>query len=401
MEEEERNNAEYVRIKKLNEFDLDYKNIQKEFQGLVELAAHIAGTNISLINLIDNHSQWTVSSYCYKLYEMDREDSICQYTIQSESPMEIQHLDKDVRFKDKPYVRDDGFKYYLGIPLEVETGERIGALCVIDHEEKNISEEKKKLLRLVADEIVKKLENKRNLDSLQEGLNKAIIQRNQMAHDVRGPVGGILSLALSAENETLEQGEFGMYLEMIKNAASKLLDLTDDILEKRKEQAEENNLTLSELKEHLEDLYALPALNKQIDLGVVFNPAQNHHRFPRRKLLPISGNIIANAIKFTAPKGTIAVNLDIIDTENNLFLLIEVKDNGLGIPKEKLQNLRKASLVSELGTNNEKGYGLGLQLVSEMVDSIKGTLNIQSEENKGTTVRIAIPIQGSFKIKLL
>lgn len=105
MDKDERNNAEYVWIKKLSEFDLDYRNLQKEFHGLVELAAHIAGTDISLINLIDSHSQWTVSSYCYKLYEMDREDSICQYTIQSESSMEIQHLDKDTRFKDKPYVR--------------------------------------------------------------------------------------------------------------------------------------------------------------------------------------------------------------------------------------------------------------------------------------------------------
>ena len=106
MEEVKRMNAEYARIKKLSEFDLDYGDLQKEFQNLVELAAHIAGTNISLINLIDSHSQWTVSSYCYKLFEMDREDSICQYTIQSERSMEIHRLDQDTRFKDKPYVKN-------------------------------------------------------------------------------------------------------------------------------------------------------------------------------------------------------------------------------------------------------------------------------------------------------
>ena len=69
-----------------------------------------------------------------------------------------------------------------------------------------------------------------------------------------------------------------------------------------------------------------------------------------------------------------------------------MKDNGKGIPKEKLQNLRKTGVLSERGTNDEKGYGLGLQLVIEMVDSIKGMLTIQSEENKGTTVKITIPI---------
>jgi len=392
MDKGERNNIEYQRIKKLSELDLDYRNLQEEFQSLVELAAHIAGTNISLINLIDNHSQWTVSSYSFELFEIDREESICQYTIQSENAMEVQHLDKDTRFKDKPYVKEDGFKYYLGFPLMVETGESIGALCVIDYQEKNISEEKKKLLRLVADEIVKKLENKMKLDVLQDQLDRAIVQRNQIAHDVRGPVGGILGLALSAENEMLEQSEYDLYLEMIKSSAAKLLDLTDDILERQKEQLKENYFTLSEFKKHLEDLYALPALNKKIDFAVVFNKEKNHYSFPRKKLLPIAGNIIANAIKFTEPEGRIAVNLDIIAAKDNVSLLIEVKDNGKGIPKEKLQNLRKTGVLSERGTNDEKGYGLGLQLVIEMVDSIKGMLTIQSEENKGTTVKITIPI---------
>lgn len=392
MKEDQQINVEYARIKKLSEFDLDYRDLQEEFRSLVELAAQIAGTDISLINLIDTHSQWTVSSYCSDLSEMDREDSVCQYTIQSENPMEIPRLDKDARFMDKPYVRDVGFKYYLGIPLKVRTGENIGALCVIDQEEKNISGEKKKLLRLVAAEIVKKLEYRLKLDALQDGLDKAIVQRNQMAHDVRGPIGGILGLALSAENETLDQSEFSVYLEMIKSTASKLLDLTDDILERSKEQIKENYFNLSELKSHLEDLYALQALNKQINFEVVFNQAKNHHSFPRRKLLPIAGNIIANAIKFTAPNGKIAVNLDIIDTEGSHSLLIEVKDNGRGIPKEKLQYWREARFGSERGTNDEKGYGLGLQLVMEMVESIKGTLNIQSEENKGTTVKITIPM---------
>lgn len=75
-----------------------------------------------------------------------------------------------------------------------------------------------------------------------------------------------------------------------------------------------------------------------------------------------------------------------------MSLLISVRDNGRGIPKEKLQNLMDVGLRSERGTNDEKGYGLGLQLVMEMVESINGTLNIESEENKGTTVKISIPI---------
>ncbi|MBA4746878.1 MAG: GAF domain-containing protein [Muricauda sp.] len=128
-----KNVDEYKRIKKLSEFDFDYASLQEEFKNFVELAANIAGTDISLINIIDNHSQWSVSRYNAEIFKMDREASICQYTIGSDNLMEVPRLDQDERFSDKPYVKqDNGFRYYLGIPLKVGTGENIGALCVLD-----------------------------------------------------------------------------------------------------------------------------------------------------------------------------------------------------------------------------------------------------------------------------
>lgn len=389
----DRTKIEYDRIKKLSEFDLDYGNLQEEFKGLVELAANIAGTEISLINLLDHHSQWSVSHYNADVFQINREDSICQYTIQSDNLMEIPHLDQDARFSDNPFVRpDDGFRYYLGIPLKVQTGENIGALCVLDHEERKISEESKDLLKLIADEIVKKLECKIKLDSLQDKLDKTIVQRNQLAHDVRGPVGGILGLAMSTENTTVDKEEFKSYMEMIKSSCSKLLDLTDDILERQKNQQKDNYFTLSGFKAHLEDLYALPARNKEINFEVAFNQIKGNSRFPRRKLLPIVGNLIANAIKFTPSKGKVEVVLDIVQEEDKAALFIEVRDNGRGISQEKLQNITEIGLESGRGTEDEKGYGLGLRLVTEMVESIHGNLNIASEQGRGTTVKISIPL---------
>jgi len=384
---------ELGRIKKLSELDLDYGGLQKEFEGLVHLAAHIAGTDISLVNLIDNHSQWTVSSFGSELFEMEREDSVCQYTIQGDDPMEIARLDTDERFMDKPYTQgDEGFRYYLGIPLKVGTGEKIGALCVIDKEEKQISGGSKKLLGLIADEIVYKLEHKIELDNLQDRLDKANVQRNQLAHDIRGPVGGILGLAGSTENVMPEAGEFKMYMEMIKGSAAKVLDLTDDILERKKQRSRENYLTLPELKNHLEQLYGLSARNKQIDLQVRYTVVNQYQEFSRRKLLPIIGNLIANAIKFTPSNGRIIVDLDILTLDDGKFLEIQVKDTGKGISKEKLQKLGHSQAAEDAGTQGEKGYGLGIQLVSDMVNSLDGKLKLDSYEGKGTTVVVTIPI---------
>ena len=73
-------------------------------------------------------------------------------------------------------------------------------------------------------------------------------------------------------------------------------------------------------------------------------------------------------------------------------LRIEVSDNGKGIPKEKLQSIMDIGLEDDRGTADEKGYGMGLSLVTEMVESIHGTLNIESEEGRGTNIKIAIPL---------
>ncbi len=390
----EHKQREYERIKRLSEFDLDYGNFNEELKSLVELAAHITGTKISLINLIDQHSQWSVSRYNLDVFQMDLESSICQYTIQSDHVMEIPHLGRDERFSDRPFVKaDDGFRYYLGIPLKVKTGENIGALCVMDYQEKSVSEEKKKLLRYIANEIVEKLENKLKMDELQEALDKARVQRNQLAHDVRGPVGGILGLAASTENTPLEEEEFRQYMEMIKASAGKLLELTDDILERQKTLQQENYFNLSKFKQHLGSLYEIPARNKDIKLEIVLNKEEDHQKFPRRKLLPIVGNLVANAIKFTPSRGTIRVELDILAKDGKRNLMITVSDSGKGIPKERLENIKKLACFEDHGTDYEKGYGLGLQLVTEMVEDIHGTLHIDSEEGKGTSVCIVVPLK--------
>ena len=69
---------EMDRILTLSEFDLDYSNLQNNFKDLTRLAAKVAGTEISLVNLIDSFTQWTVSEYGLPLQHRPREESVCQ-----------------------------------------------------------------------------------------------------------------------------------------------------------------------------------------------------------------------------------------------------------------------------------------------------------------------------------
>ncbi|SDS48819.1 GAF domain-containing sensor histidine kinase [Gramella sp. MAR_2010_147] len=388
--------TEYHRIKSLSDFDLDYGELEDEFEPLVELAAMIAGTQISVINLIDNYFQWTVASKSIKLLQMPREDSVCDRTIRSRKPLEILNLDKDEQFKHQEFSKGkSGFSYYLGIPLIVDSGDVIGALCVLDKTPKTISEKSKIMLGLVASEIVKKLELRKELDRKIFSLNEAVKTKNQLAHDVRGPINGITGLAELAETEDSSDIEKLQYFKLIKESGNSILELTNDILQNAKsiDEVKTSYINSKQLADRLMELYRLPAESKNIDLQVKTNPHNRDYTFSRRKLFSIFGNLISNAIKFTPSNGWIKISLDIADLEGKKHLIFCIVDSGMGVSEDILEDFREKKLKSSLGTSGEKGFGLGLRLVVELVHDLAGEIDIISGKDIGTTIKLSLPLK--------
>lgn len=385
---------EYNRIEKLSEFDLHYHDLAEEFSQIAELAATIAGTDSSFLNLIDNYNQWSISAN--ELKNIPREDSICSVTLKSDDHFEVHGLHLDDRFKTKEYVnKADGYRYYFGVPLQLESGEKIGALCVLDRGDKTISEKQRKFLKLLAEEIVLKLEMKKKIHDLEFSLVQAIKSRNQIAHDVRGPIYGISGLAETLRNEVVTEEEMRNYLDMISKSANGIIELTDDILNREIQNAllESHLLNLSQLKQKILELYKLPAGAKNISFEVTINEQCADLTFSRRKLLSIAGNLISNAIKFTPEEGFIKVLLNIIKRKKKRYLEISVQDNGTGISEETLERMEDDELRFSKGTKGEKGFGLGLTLVREMVAERDGEFKITSELGSGTTIQVEIPIK--------
>lgn len=386
--------TEYRRIKSLSKFDLDYDELQNEFKSLVELAAMISGAEMSVINLIDNYYQWTVTTFSSKLLQMPREESICNRTIQSHDPLEISDLDKDELYKDRGFSEGDGgFNYYLGFPLTLASGDNIGALCILDKEAKEISEKDKAMLRIIVAEIVNKLEARKKLDESLASLNEAIRIKNQVAHDVRGPINGIASLAELAESEESSEEEKTQYFQLIKESGKSIIELTDDIL-KRRSSVDDGvalpYMNLQQLKVKLLKLYRLPSRSKKIDFQIKLNPERAAYNFPKRKLLSIFGNLISNAIKFTPANGEINISMDILNLDSGRFLQFVIIDNGIGMSESVLEDFRGNTLRSTAGTSGEEGFGLGLKLVRDMVYELNGDMNISSAENQGTKIEVKL-----------
>ena len=98
-------------------------------------------------------------------------------------------------------------------------------------------------------------------------------------------------------------------------------------------------------------------------------------------------NILTNAAKYTE-NGKIAIN----SKTNNNKVEIEIRDTGVGIPKDKLDNLFEiVKLKSTLGTKGEQGTGLGLIICKEFIKVNKGTINVKSEKGKGTCFIVTLP----------
>lgn len=390
---------EHQRLLHLSSLDIDYTSLSENFKDLNRLAAKVAGTEISLINLIDAYTQWTIGSHGLDVEPLDREETVCQYTIMSDQAFEVPDLSVDERFSDKPFVGDPlSLRYYFGLPL-IDNGMNIGALCVLDTGKKSLSPEKVELLKIIADEIVNRIKCYHALETMQHRLDQSDSANKKVAHDIRGPLAGIIGLSemVTQQGNAADLSEVLEFIKMIHKGSKSLLDLTDEILSQKEQQKpiSENELNLLALKEKLLQLYLPQTTYKGISLEIELNEKTKHVVFSKQKILQIIGNLISNAIKFTPAKGTITVVLDLAETPEANLLNIAVTDNGIGMDQQRIEQLLAGSAESTMGTADEMGYGFGLPLVKHLVEKLGGKLTIQSQPEKGSTftIQLSLPLR--------
>lgn len=384
---------EMERLMALSDFNLD-PVLGESFKDLLKLAAKIAGTEISLVNLIDSYTQWSVAAHGIELEQMPREDSVCQYTIMGDVPFEVKELHNDDRFKDKFYVTDDPhLRYYFGIPLKFQQY-HLGALCVLDKNAKTLTAEKIEMLQIIAEEVVNRLKVHKYIEQLRNNITDVTHTQNKVMHDIRGPIAGIIGLAeiISQQGQANDMDEVLDFISMMYKGGKSVLELADDILgsEKKKSQMKSNELNLASFKERLERLYGPQARSKNIELEVKVDETDNSLAFPQNKLIQIAGNLISNAIKFTPAMGRVMVLLELKGIDK-VTLDITVKDTGEGISQQRIAELLADNTTSTDGTAGETGYGFGLQLVKHLIKSSNGTLNITSAPGDGTAFIVSLP----------
>ncbi len=390
---------ELRRTMSLSDFDLDFSDIEDTFKDLAGLAAKIAGAEVSSINLLDLFTQWSVSQRGLSISQVAKEDSICQYTILSDHHFEVKDLSADERFKNLSFVAGEPkLRYYMGVPLQAPDGYMLGSLCVMDHKNCAVPAEKIELLRIIAQEIVHRLSDIKVIHELRNKVKEARETQKKVAHDIRGPLSGIINLAhiITEQGESTQIEEVMEVMTMIQTSGNSLLDFANEILSHEPEtrfgpQLQGHELDLLSFKDKLLKLYSPQAVQKHIHFSVTTGAQADTTPFAKNKLLQITGNLVSNAIKFTPENGGVAVKLDLLPGSSTNQLRIKVTDTGIGLSEEQINLILKGTSLSTEGTGGEQGYGFGLTLVKHLVDSMNGTIEIQSEEGAGTSFELALP----------
>ncbi len=223
-----------------------------------------------------------------------------------------------------------------------------------------------------------------------------------ISHEIRTPLNGILgfaailkdSLPINILNEVKED------FEIIEKSGSVLLDIINDVLELSSIEAGQFNKSIEEfsptdlIKDSLEVFY-FKSQEKKIQLKFVPQDLPNILSGDCRRLKQILFNIIGNAVKFTE-EGQVEVIAEY--NENKLYLT--VADTGCGITQDKLGKILEPFYqADQSSTRKNGGSGLGLTIVSKMLDKLGGSLKIESSLNKGTSVKVAFPAIVPMSVK--
>lgn len=261
--------------------------------------------------------------------------------------------------------------------------------------------------------IYRDITEKRKIESLQKQLEirQASLEKSRefdelksnffctVSHELKTPINiilGVVQLVTMKGNNLEEINKFSSnkYIKMIKQNCYRLIKLSNNLIDITKIDA---GYTEMKIKNHnivsiIENitLSVVDYINSK-DISVVFDTdiEEKIIACDDEQLERVMLNLLSNAIKFTDSKGKIEVSIK----DKNEFVIISVKDSGIGIPKEKIDIVfDRFRQVDSTLTREKEGSGIGLSLVKSIIEKHGGNISLISEIGKGSEFIIELPV---------
>ncbi len=407
------------RLNRINACLLDFKvDPDKNIKSLVFVCAEVLNANCALYHNINgggfcSHEQWEMPVDFDIL--KNGKGRICYDVMQ-------QGLDKAVIVTDlpqTPYQQTDpnviryNLKAYMGQAVKL-AGEVMGALCVVYQNNQVITEDDKRVLGImcaaIATEERRKLAEKDLKDSV-ENLKLAqsqLLQKDKMAnmgqlagsvaHEINNPLTGVLNNAqlikmMFEANQHIPPAELKELLNAIEESALRCKKITESLLDfSHASIGEFRNVSLNGVIEKVSVLISNEMKLQNIVIQKELQPGMPDIQGDPQLLQQIIVNLISNA-KWAIEKrlgksgGLIKIKSEADPGKKHVYLYFA--DNGIGIPEEKIGKIFDSFFTTkQVGV----GTGLGLSLVSGIIKKHKGSIEVKSRVNEGTTFTITFPV---------
>lgn len=281
--------------------------------------------------------------------------------------------------KEKKYLLQglgEGAIDYLFKPLDVEiTKAKVNTLLTFFHQQKEL--EKKNA----------------ELATLNEQKNYFL---GMASHDLRNPLGNIITLAQFINNEDDKLSDEQQYfLQTIVDSGQFMLNLINDLLDVSRIESGNVNIQMKEL--NVVDMVQssmsdnkYQAQKKNITLDFSSQDSIPLFTGDNVQLRLVMNNLISNAIKYSLEGTVIEINI----TKHDTLIEVSVADQGQGIPADELDKVfRPFQVTSVKSTAGEKSTGLGLTIAKKVIEAHKGEIKVTSEVGKGSVFSFTLPIR--------
>ena len=213
-----------------------------------------------------------------------------------------------------------------------------------------------------------------------------------MSHDIRTPMNAIVGFSGLLEKSLHDEKKSLDYIKKIRVSSDILLTIINQVLEMAR--IESGKITLNpesvnirEMVEAMNTVFESSLTKKSLEYQCSLNVVHDQILCDKTKMEEIILNVVSNSIKYTNPHGKITVSIDELDSEDekNANYKVVVEDNGIGMSQDYLPHIFEEFSREHTSTETRvAGTGLGLPIVKSLVDRMGGTIEVESEEGKGT-----------------
>ena len=264
---------------------------------------------------------------------------------------------------------------------------------------------KKKYILVMSDRTVDKKMNQALYEAVRaaETANRAKSTfLSNMSHDIRTPMNAVIGFTTLAVSNIDNKEKVRDYLGKILSSSNHLLSLINDVLdmsriESGKIHLEETEVSLSDMLHDLKTIISGHIYAKQLELYMDAMDITDEDVYcDKTRLNQVLLNLLSNAIKFTPAGGTVSVRLKQFPgaKKGSGLYEIRVKDSGIGMSQEFVQKIFSPFERERTSTvSRTQGTGLGMAITKNIVDMMGGTIEVRTEQGKGTEFIVRLPLQ--------